>query len=199
MSHESRTLEYPADEQFRTRWSPRAFTEESIEKHDLFTILEAARWAPSSFNAQPWHFVYALHGEDGWNDVLNALRSNNQGWAGRAAALITILSKNIVVRPGETEPVPSPTHSFDAGCAWGYLALQAHKMGWSTHAMAGFDERVLREALQVPAEYTINAVVAIGRRGDPGLLPEPLRARESASLRRPIEQSVSAGHFVPKQ
>jgi nitroreductase len=195
MSESTREMAFPASPEFAERWSPRAFTDEPIDEATLFTILEAARWAPSAFNAQPWHVVYVLRARNRWGEVYDALSAGNQAWAGRAAALLTILSRNVVTRPGDTAPVPSATHAFDAGCAWGFLALQAHRMGWATHAMAGFDGARLRSVLNVPDTYSINAVVAIGRRGDGAMLPEGQAQREAPSPRRPVSEFASIDSF----
>ena len=93
------------------------------------------------------------------------------------------------------EPLPSHTHSFDAGAAWGYLALQAVKLGWYAHGMAGFDVERAYQVLGVPENFRVDAALAIGRLGDKSLLPPPLQERESPNGRRPVEESVMEGRF----
>jgi nitroreductase len=111
-------------------------------------VFEAARWAPSANNAQPWRFVYARRGTPAFERFLAALAPGNRVWAARAAALVAIVSVEVVSVSGKAEPVPSASHSFDAGAAWAQLALQAHLWGWSTHAMGGFDREKVRSAIE---------------------------------------------------
>jgi nitroreductase len=190
-----RSADYPIDGQFLERWSPRAFHSETIPEETLLTFLEAARWAPSSYNAQPWRFAYARRGTAHWDRFLGFLNPFNQGWAQHAAALVVVLSKTTFTPPGSTQAVPAPTHSFDAGAAWGYLALQASLSGWSAHGLAGIAHDVIRRELAVPDEYAIEAAIAIGRAGDPSSLPEALREREVKSGRQPLATLATEGRF----
>ena len=190
-----RLPEHPIDPLFHQRWSPRAFTDEEIPVEELYVLFEAARWAPSSMNAQPWRFLYARRGTPAFARFLSVLSPRNQEWAGRAAALLAVVSRDLMNLPGKDAPVPSPTHAFDAGAAWAHLALQAHLRGWATHGMAGFDRERARAELEVPADHTVEAFVAVGRRGDPATLPEWARARESPSGRKPIAELVREGSF----
>ena len=191
-----RVPEYPIDPLFYQRWSPRAFTDEEIPLGELNALFEAAHWAPSSMNAQPWRFIYARRGTPAFARFVSLLSPRNQEWAGRAAILVAIVSRNVMNLPGKDVPVPSPTHSFDAGAAWAHLALQAHLRGWATHGMGGFDRERARAELEVPADHTIEAFVAIGRMGDPATLPEWARARELPSGRRPVSEMVREGSFL---
>ncbi len=191
----SRRADFPIAGQFLDRWSPRAFTDAQITEPDLLGILEAGRWAPSASNVQPWRFVYSLRGDAHWNGFVSTLTENNQKWAGRASALVAVLSSRFIVAP-DGEATVSRTHSFDAGCAWGFLALQAHLNGWAAHGMAGFDPARARTLLQVPQSFAIEAFVAIGRQGPVDVLPVGLRARELPSQRRPLADSVAAGKFM---
>ena len=191
----NRTSDHPIDPMFLERWSPRAFTGEPISQADLLSILEAGRWAPSSYNSQPWRFVYARNGTEHWNRLLDLLVPANRGWAEHASALLVLFSKTKMLPPGKDEEVPSPTHSLDAGTASGYLALQANRLGWFLHGMAGFDrDRALTE-LGVPDGHVAEAAYAIGRRGDPASLPEPLRGREQPNERRPLSELAFEGKF----
>lgn len=190
-----RTADHPIDPIFLERWSPRAFTGEPIAHDHFLTILEAARWAPSSSNAQPWRFLYAHRETPHWAPFLGLLSESNQVWAVRAAALIVIVSKMGVRRPGSDHDVPSYSHSFDTGAAWAQLALQAATMGWFAHGMGGFDKERAVTELRIPPGYRPEAAVAIGRRGDPSLLPQTLRERERPSLREPLSSTVFEGPF----
>lgn len=150
----------------------------------------SACWKPPGLNAQPWRFIYAFRGEESFDRLVDALWPANQSWAKNAAALVAIASKITLIPQGGQSEVPSPSHGFDAGAAWGYFALQAHIKGWATHAMGGFDPARAAEVMQLPEGYALHAIVAIGMRGEPGSLPEPLRARETPSDRRPLTESA---------
>jgi len=193
----SRTTEYGIDPLFLERWSPRAFTGEPIPEAQLFTLFEAARWAPSSYNAQPWRFLYARRDTADWPRFLGLLNAFNQSWAKNAAALIILVSKATLLPSGSDKEVPSHTHSLDAGAAWGYLALQATRLGWAAHGMAGFDVPRAAEELGVPSDHRVEAAIAIGKPTDKSVLPEALRAREQPSGRRALAEIVREGGFRP--
>lgn len=178
---------------FLERWSPRAFTDDTIDTDQLMPLFEAARWAPSSMNAQPWRFVYKLRGSDGWQEMLDCLSNTNRSWAFRASALIAFVSQDWL--DFGTGRVPSPTHSFDSGAAWMSFALQAYFAGWHTHGMAGFDHDALRGVLGVPEGFAINAVAAIGKIGDRDMLDDKLRSRETPADRMPLDQMVFQGRM----
>lgn len=190
-----RVADHPIADIFLSRWSPRAFDETTITRDELLAILEAARWAPSGGNVQPWRFIYAIRGDEAWPGLLGSLVPANQAWAKNAAALIAIASAAEHLFPGQTEPKPNTSHAFDAGAAWGYLALQATLSGWHVHAMGGFDKEALARVVSLPDKHVLHAVVAIGKRGDPAMLPENARARETPSLRKPIAENVHHGTF----
>ncbi len=190
-----RTADYPIDPQFLQRWSPRAFTGEVISEAELMTILEAARWAPSSYNSQPWRFVYARRGTPHWEKLLGLLVPFNQSWAKEAGALVIVVSNSLMLPPNSDKPVPSHSHSFDTGAAWGYMALEAERIGWHTHGMVGFDIPRAFAELDVPEGHRVEAAVAIGRKGDKSILPEQLQAREVPSPRKPLSESVFEGGF----
>ncbi|HEX8303111.1 nitroreductase family protein [Sphingomonas sp.] len=191
----TRVADYPIDPNFLRRWSPRAFDGSALTREELLPLFEAARWAPSSFNAQPWRFLYAVRGSAEWDRFLDLLLPFNQVWARQAGALVLILSDTKMVPPQGGDPFPSHSHSFDAGAAWALLALQAHANGLYSHGMTGVDFAAARETLNVPERFRIEAAIAIGRIGDADTLPEPLRAREKPSPRRPVEGSAAAGAF----
>jgi nitroreductase len=197
MSDRGRQPQYNVDPMFLGRWSPRAFSDEAIPDGVLMSVFEAAHWAPSAFNLQPWRFVYAHRDGPGWEDLLGLLIPYNRAWAHRAAALIFAISHRLRRRStGEVEAIYS--HSFDAGAAWGYLALQAHRLGWAAHGMTGFDHQGCYAALGVPEdEYRVEAAIAIGRQSDKSVLPESYQARETPSDREPVSRLVFEGRFQP--
>lgn len=180
---------------FVSRWSPRAFTGEPIPDETVATLFEAARWAPSSYNSQPWRFIYAKRDEAAFAQILGLLSARNQAWAHGAAILIVVTSNTLFTPPGKTEPEPWRSHAFDTGAAWANLALQANLSGWHSHAMGGFDLDRARTELEVPEAYDIHAVIAIGRQGDKSLLPETFQAAEAPNGRKPIETFVHRGRF----
>ncbi|MFO1150575.1 MAG: nitroreductase family protein [Alsobacter sp.] len=193
----ARLPDHPVDPIFLKRWSPRGFTDEEIPEAVLNQLFEAARWAPSASNLQPWRFIYARRGGPGWDAILSTLVPFNQGWAHRAAALVVVVSKRTTETTGGGEPKPSHSHSFDAGAAWGYLALQAAHLGWVAHGMTGFDTAKAQELLGVPADYRVEAAIAIGRHGNVERLPDTLQARETPSTRRPVASFAFEGRFPP--
>ena len=190
----SRIADHPIDPLFLERWSPRAFDASAMPQPDLLTIFEAARWAPSAFNGQPWRFLYAHRGSADWERFLGLLIPWNQAWAQSASVLVFVLSDSLTeTKWGGTEV--SHSHSFDSGAAWACMALQATRMGWSAHAMSGVEFDRARVELGVPERFRIEAAVAIGRIGDPATLPEKLRAREAPSGRKRVEEFAFEGGF----
>jgi nitroreductase len=187
---------HPVDPIFVNRWSPRAFDAEAIPKGDLYTILEAARWAPSAYNIQPWRFVYAMRGDAHWNDFLDLLDPFNASWAGNASVLVFVVSDTMTPAHGSSPAKPSRTHSFDAGAAWAHLALQATALGYQAHAMAGIQFDDVRRHLSVPENYQVEIAVAIGRRADPSALAPTLRDREKPSSRLPLKEIAFSEFFA---
>ena len=184
---------------FLERWSPRAFTAEPIAEQDLLTMLEAGRWAASSYNAQPWRFLWARRDTPHWQKFLDLLVPSNQSWAKDASALVILVSSSLMRRPGADADTPSHTHSLDAGTASGYVALQASLMGWHAHGMVGFDmDRAFAE-LHVPKGYRVEAAYAIGKLGDKSKLSEALQAREQPSPRLPLSEVAFEGGFAAEE
>ena len=193
-----RTTNIPIDALFLQRWSPRAFDGSKLGDADLHTILEAARWAPSAFNHQPWRFVYAHRGGADWERFVGLLLPFNAMWARHASVLIYILSDTLIQLPRDSSQTVSHSHSFDAGAAWALLALQATRLGLHAHGMSGVDFNRARAELSVPERFRIEAAVAVGRLGDSSKLPPELQAREAPNGRRGLEESVMEGRFVDK-
>ena len=182
-----RTADHPIDRIFLDRWSPRSFTGESISDADLFTILEAARWAPSASNLQPWRFLYAKRQSADWPRFLDPISPGNRGWVADTAVLIAILSKR-TRQPKDGPAVDNYTHSFDTGAAWACLALQASLIGFAAHAMGGFDVARAIVDLGIPDDYRIECMVAIGRyRLD---AENPAKANARAALTSFVREGV---------
>ena len=176
---------------FYHRWSPRAMSGESLSRAELTSLFEAARWAPSSFNEQPWRFVYAERDGEHWPRFFGLLSEGNRRWARAAAVLIVVLSRTAFERNGN----PARTHSYDTGAAWQNLALQGSRTGLVVHGMAGFDYDRARELLEVPEEFAVEAMIAVGWPAPAEVLPEPLREKEIPSGRKPVAEFAFPGLF----
>src|ERR1700712_4554128 len=133
----NRSSDHEIDPLFLERWSPRAFTGEAIIDQELMRIFEAARWAPSSYNSQPWRFVYARRDTPHWEPMLSLLNDFNRSWAKDSAVVMVLASNSLMLPPGAEKAVPSHSHSMDAGSAWAQMALQATRSGWHAHGMVG--------------------------------------------------------------
>jgi len=190
-----RQADHPIDPLFLDRWSPRAFDGSAVPDEDLAAIFEAARWAPSAFNSQPWRFLYAKRGDSNWERFLSLLIPWNQSWAHTASMLVYIVSDSLPMTDKNGAPKESSTHAFDTGAAWVSLALQATRMGYHAHGMSGIQYDLARIELAIPDRYRLEAACVIGRIGDPALLDEKLRAREQPSGRKPQGDFVHAGNF----
>ena len=186
-----RQPDHPVETLIYRRWSPRAMSGERLSKAELASLFEAARWAPSSFNEQPWRFVYAERGGEHWPHFFDLLTEGNRRWAAAAAVLIVVLSRTTFERNGN----PSRTHSYDTGAAWQNLALQGSRMGLVVHGMAGFDYEKARDVLEVPAEFSVEAMIAAGRPAPVAVLPQSLREREVPSGRKPVAELAFPGVF----
>lgn len=191
----TRTADHPIEDVFTSRWSPRAFDGSELTEQALFRLFEAARWAPSAFNAQPWRFLYALRGGPDWDRFLDLLVPFNRSWAESASALIFVLSDKFSRNPDGSVKAESRSHSFDAGAAWGYLALQATHDGLFVHGMTGADFEKAAQELSVPEGFHIEAAIAVGRKGDPAILPDGLREREAPSGRKSVAEFAFPGSF----
>lgn len=186
-----RKPEYDVNELFINRWSPRAMTGEGISYDELMSLFEAARWAPSSFNNQPWRFLYARRNTEYWDEFINLLVEGNKTWAKNAAALVVIISKKTFDYNGKS----SKTHSFDAGAAWQNLALQGSLKGLVVHGMQGFDYEKAKKMLNVPDDFEVEAMAAVGKHGNLDDLPETLRGGEEPSGRKDLSEIVIEGAF----
>jgi len=189
----ARLPDHPVDPLFVDRWSPRSFSGEAVPDAVLLSAFEAARWAPSASNAQPWRFVVARRGDPHWPDFVALLAARNALWAANASALVVILSARQLERGGKI--VDNVSHSFDAGAAWTNFAHQALLLGWHTHGIGGFDREAARARLEVPEDYAVEAIVALGRLGTLDTLHANFHANENPNGRRLIGETVFAGRF----
>ena len=189
-----RKITHKVNKIFPERWSPRAMSGEEIDNEELFSLFEAARWAPSSFNNQPWRFVYAKKGSEHWDKFFDLLVEFNQQWCKNAAVLIVIISKETF----DYNNKPSETHSFDTGSAWMSLALQGSLQKLVVHGMAGFDYKKAKTNLNIPKGYKVEAMAAIGKPGKLENLPKDLQKQEKISGRKSVKEIVFEGAFQKK-
>lgn len=188
----------PADhaihELLRNRWSARAFSTREVSRETLLSLLEAARWAPSSSNEQPWRFIVAVRGDgDAFERLLSTLVDANQVWAKNVPVLVLTIAERAFARNGKPN-----RHAFhDVGQAVAHLSVEATSLGLAVHQMGGFNVDKAREAFAIPETAEPVAVAAIGYPGDPSTLPtDELRNREVAPrVRRPLSQTVFDGRY----
>jgi nitroreductase len=173
------------------RWSPRSMTGEEITEKELRDLFEAARWAPSSYNNQPWRFLYSRKGSPSWPLFFDLMIDFNKGWVKNAGAIVLAISaKNF-----EHNNKPCRTHSFDTGAAWMAMALEAAARGLVIHGMEGFDYDQARKVLEIPEDHQVEALIAIGKRAPTSKLPDELQKREMPSGRKTSEEFATEGKF----
>jgi nitroreductase len=181
--------QFPIHELLKKRWSPRAFDERPVEADTLLSLFEAARWAPSSNNGQPWRFLVAMkENKAEYDRLFNCLVEANQKWAYRAPVLLLSVAK-LQFEDGS----PNRHALHDTGMAAENLVIQATAFGLAAHQMAGFRIDQARVDCQIPEGYDPVAIIAIGYPGDPALLPDRLRAREAQPrVRKPLTELLYA-------
>lgn len=187
----SRRADRPIDPVFLERWSRRAISDAPVSEDDLATLFEAARWAPSARNVQPWRFLYSRPGDAAWPVFLDLIYPRNRVWAERAQALILLASTSVRTEDGAT--TAWRTHAFDAGAAWAFLALQAARLGLTVRAMGGFDIERAPEAVGLPEALTPQVILAVGRPGVADALPDHLASLETPTDRAPRSDFVVRG------
>ncbi|MFO1480602.1 MAG: nitroreductase family protein [Turneriella sp.] len=184
-----RTPDFPVDKEFTDRWSPRGF-DPSVQLSDteLKTLFEAARWAPSCANEQSWQFYHAK--DDASRALfLSFLNEANQYWAKNASHIIIVCARKTFAASGK----PNAHSWYDAGAAWMSLALQARKMGYHAHCMAGIQHAVIAEKLKIDtAAVDIVTAIAVGKQGDASHLNERHKAQETPNARKPQNEFVFA-------
>lgn len=173
------------------RWSPRSMSGEEMKDEELLPLFEAARWAPSSYNNQPWRFIYAKRNTPEWNHLYKLMVEFNQTWTKNAAVLLCVISKNTFDKNGK----PSRTHSYDTGAAWMSLAIEGTRRGYVVHGMEGFDFERAKKELGIPDDHTVEAMAAIGKPAPKEQLPPDIQKNEFPSDRRPLEEILMKGKF----
>ena len=186
-----READYTIDTAFLERWSPRAFSNREVGNEILMRIFEAARWAASSQNEQPWRFIVACKGED-LDKFVSFLAPANKIWAQHAPVLVLLVGQKTFSYNGKD----NKTFALDCGTASGYMTLACTQNGLIAHGMAGFDGDMARAVLGIPSDFEPLAVYAIGYRGDKSRLPEKYQEREKPSGRRPVKDSIMEGKWL---
>jgi len=167
---------------------------EEITEEELLTLFEAARWAPSSYNNQPWRILYARRNTVHWPLFFDLLVDFNKTWVKGAAALVVFISKTTFDHNGE----PSVTHSFDTGAAWENFALEASLKDLAVHGMEGFDYDRARTVLKIPPDFQVEAMAAIGKPGKKEDLPVGLQERETPNGRRKLTETITEGPYIAR-
>jgi nitroreductase len=183
----------PVNELIRHRWSPRAFEARPVEPEKLRSLFEAARWAASTTNSQPWHYIVATHDDaENFSRVLQCFNENNQAWAKHAPVIgLSVASVNFAA-----SGKPNRFAFHDLGAATATLALEAVALGLQIHQMGGIFPDKAREVFGVPEGYEVAAGFALGYPGEPHSLPDNLRERElQTRQRKPASEFVFTGHW----
>lgn len=191
---QTRKADYPIDPIFLNRWSPRAMSGEPLTDEELMPLFEAARWAPSSFNAQQRRFLYAKRDTQNWDVFFNLLAEGNKTWAKNAAVLVVVIAR----KNFEHNEKPSRTNMYDTGAAWENLALEGSRRDLVVHGMQGFDYDKARRVLAIPDNYDVCAMIAIGKKGNKEDLPQNLQEIEQPNGRRPLKEIAIEGAFQGK-
>jgi hypothetical protein len=186
-----RKPEHGVDPIFPLRWSSRAMSGEPLREADLLKLLEAARWAPSAFNNQPWRFLYSIKDDPNWPLFYSLLKGRNSRWCNNAGALFVMVSKTTFDESGSF----SRTHSFDMGAAWMSLALQGSMLGLVVHGMQGFDYDRARDELHVPDDHQVEAMCAVGYQGNLDLLDKDFHQGERPKGRKKLADIAWPGGF----
>ncbi len=184
-----RKADYDIDQIFLDRWSPRAYAEKEVPEDILFSVFEAARWAPSASNEQPWRFIIARTKEER-EKFYPFIMEGNRIWCEKAPVVALLVGNKIT-----SKAQPNGSVAFDCGTAWGYLALEAARKGLAAHAMAGIFKDKARDILEIPEEYEVFAAITIGYEGKKEDLADVLQERETASDRRSLKETVFEGSF----
>ena len=187
----ARKSNYPINPLILNRWSPRSMTGEALNDEDIMSLFEAARWAPSSYNNQPWRFIYAKRNTEHWDRFFNLLAEGNKNWTKNAALLVVVISR----KNFEFNEKPAITHQFDAGSAWENLALEASSRGIVAHGMQGFDYEKAGVDLGVPHDFEVMAMIAIGKKGPIEILPPELQEKEKLTDRKPLKEIIMEGFY----
>lgn len=177
----------PVIDVIKNRWSARAFSDKNLSDEHILTLIEAASWAPSSINEQPWRYRYALRGTETFHEMWECLMIGNQPWAKNAAALLLCTAKKNFAKNDK----PNRHALHDTGMANAFLMLQATEMGIYGHIMGGYDPEKLRETFHLPEDEEDVCILALGFLGVPDQLEEPFRTREiTPRSRKAVEEFI---------
>jgi nitroreductase len=186
---------YPINDLSKIRWSPRAFSGKPVEKEKIRSILEAARWSPSSANEQPWRFMIGFREDETWQKIFNTLDKGNKVWANPAPVLMLCIGKKVRSRNN----TPNAHFKYDTGQAAAHLTFEATHQGLFVHQMAGFDPDMAIHEFEIPPDHQPLTAIALGYIGDPSSLPDELKKRELAERKRKdFDELVFSGTFGQK-
>src|SRR3989344_5797969 len=186
----NRKSEFPIDKIFLERWSPRSLSNENFTEEELLTLIEAARWTPSSSNVQPWRFLYAMHNTSEFKIFFELLGDFNKMWCKTAGALLVLISKKI-----SDDGEPNNLYSFSAGSAFMSFALQARMENLVAHGMAGFDYGKAKLILKIPENYSVECMIAVGKQGNIEDLHERMQSSEKPNERKSLQEISARGIF----
>lgn len=189
MFNSHRKADHPIQPLILNRWSPRAMTGEPLDDETILSLFEAARWAPSCYNNQPWRFIYAKTGTPHFSKFFNFLVEFNQLWCDKASLLGVIASETLF----EKTKKPSITHAFDTGAAWENLALEGNFRNLVVHGMQGFDYERAKSELNIPMDVEVLAMFAVGKPAPADMLSENLQKRETPSNRKKVSEFAFEG------
>src|SRR5580704_17138322 len=191
--HKPAPSDFPVHQLIIDRWSPRAFSERPVPPDVLRSLFEAARWAPSSSNEQPWAYIVGTREDhENFAKMVSVLIEFNAGWAKNAPVLALAVAELNFAKNN----APNRNAQYDTGAATALLSVEATARGLAVHQMAGFDPAKAREVFAIPAGWEAIAAIAIGYPGDPNSLPQALKDRELAPrTRKPLSEFVMAGHW----
>ncbi|MEI7662182.1 MAG: nitroreductase family protein [Bacteroidota bacterium] len=191
MKKEAKTAA-PINDLAKKRWSPRAFLNKPVETGKLVSLLEAARWSASGGNEQPWRFIIGMNPDDSWQKIFSTLNEGNRPWNREVPVLILACGNKISSWDGGI----SPFFQYDVGQAVAHLSLEATHQGLHLHQMGGFSATAARELFEIPEDFEVLTVIAIGYIGDPDTLPEKFRERELQDrTRKALSEIVFSGKF----
>lgn len=189
-------FDYAIHELIASRWSPRAFAATPVENEKLQQLFEAARWAPSASNTQPWRFLLTRQGEAGFSKLHGCLSRGNKAWTAHVPILLLSTTQTVLPAKDDKPARENIAAAHDLGLAFANLLLQATALGLHVHPMAGFDREAVREAFAIPADYEPMTVAVIGYAAPSNTLADDLRAREEAPrTRKPLGEIVFGGEW----
>jgi nitroreductase len=191
MDKEAKTA-YPINRLAAQRWSPRAFLDKPVEREKLISLFEAARWSASGGNEQPWRFILGLKPDTTWQKIFSCLNGANQVWNQQVPVLILACANKISTWDGDI----SPYFQYDTGQSAAHLSLEAMNQGLYVHQMGGFSAAKCRELFEVPDTFDVLTAIAVGYIGDPRMLPEKLKLRETEErTRKNLSELIFSGRF----